>query len=267
MTFPRVSSLLFLLGFFGAFGLPGASVRADDLTSAFLATFGKAPPVERHVDHAPIMRDMTQKPHGATGAQESVVDFSLIPGFLVPLQNGRYALIVNETTKSTLAGGAPENAVSIAYLSKVDGAWAVEHVWFEVGGLGAAGNAGSEVKNFGAEPIYFSTTEWCGFNSCSDIMHVLVLENAGPQLLGWIKGGAVYPVDFPDTDPPDCESYKYTALVGPPSSRSNRFSVTYEGWTAPWNRLVPKRSFRRTADVVVKGGTLVTGLQTPDCMR
>jgi hypothetical protein len=258
MSFSGVSYWLFLLGLFLAVGSPGASASTDELNSAFLAVFGKSAPVERHVK---------QQAPGATDAQENDVDLSLTPQFLVPLKDGRYALVVNETTRSTRAGGAPNNAISIAYLSHADGAWAVEHVWLEVGGLGVAGNAGSEVKTFGADPIYFSTEEWCGFNSCSDTMQVLVLEAAGPHVIGEIKGGAVYPVDFPDAHPPDCETYKYTARVSSPSSSAGRFSVTYEGWTAAYRKLLPKHRFRRTADVVEKGGTLVTGLQTPDCMR
>ena len=252
-TAPYGLRLLFL-----AIGLPVASASADDLGSAFVATFGKPAPVERYVKLAGA---------GATGAPESDVDLSLAPQFLVPLRDGHYALIVQETTRSTGAGNASDNAIGVAYLSRVEGAWVTEHVWLEVGGLGAAGNAGSEVKNLGAEPIYFATTEWCGFNSCSDTLNVLTLENAGPHVLGEIKGGAVYPLQFPDAYPPDCDSYHYTAVIGPPASSSNRFSVTYEGWTAPNRKLLPKRSFRRTADVVMKDGSLVTGLRTPDCMR
>jgi hypothetical protein len=98
-------------------------------------------------------------------------------------------------------------------------------------------------------------------------MQVLVLEAAGPHVNGEIKRGAVYPVDFLYADPPDCETYKCTARVSSPSSSAGRFSITYEGWTAPYRKLLLKHRFRCTADVIEKGGTLVTGLQTPDCMR
>jgi hypothetical protein len=247
-----------LVGFFLCGGSVCSAAGTDDLNSAFLATFGKAAPIERHVD---------EQIRGAAGPEVYETKFVLAPQFLVPLGGGKYSLIVSETTDSTLAGHASSNAVSVAYLSQIGGAWAVEHVWLEVGGIGFAGNATSEVKSFGAEPLYFSTHHWCGFNSCSDLINVLVLQTAGPKVLGKIKGGAVFPVIFPDAMPTDCDSTDYAVHVGPPSSVSALFGVTYEGWTAPSGRLLPKRRFRRAADVIEKGGQLETGLQTPDCMR
>jgi hypothetical protein len=258
-----VSLLLFLyrifcLGSLLAILSHGASARADELNSAFVAAFGTSAPLERHVK---------QQVLGGMGAGEKEVDLSVTPQFLVPLQDGRFALVVSETTRTMRAEGASNNAISVAYLSQITGAWAVEHVWFEVGGLGFAGSSGAQVKTFGNDPIYFSTHEWCGSNSCSETIKVLALEKAGPHVVGDMRGGAVYPVDFPEAPSSECESYNYTALVGPPASISNLFSITYKGWTAPYRKLRPKRSFRRTADVVTKGKTLVTGLKTPDCMR
>jgi hypothetical protein len=251
---------LFLSALFWGLAACCAPARAGDLNSAFVAVFGKSAPLERHVEQgAPV----------AASAQGNDVTLSLAPQFLVPLGGARYALIVSETTASMRAGSAPNNAVSVAYLSQIDGAWAVQQVWFEVGDLGFAGNGKTEVKNFGADPLYFSTTGWCGMDSCSDTINVLVLEATGPMVMGEIKGGAAYPQpdETPNPAASFCESTDYTAVIGPPSSNSGPFSVTYEGWTAPIGKLLPKRHFRRTADVVAKNGTLVTGLQTPDCMR
>jgi hypothetical protein len=108
------------LRLFWAVGSPGDSASTDELNSAFLTVFGKSVPVERHVK---------QQAPGVTDAQENDVDLSLTPQFLITLKDGCYALVVNQTTRSTRAGGAPNNAVIIAYLSRADGAWGVEHVW------------------------------------------------------------------------------------------------------------------------------------------
>jgi hypothetical protein len=249
----RLGLSLFFLGI----GPACASAGTDDLNAAFVATLGQPAPVVRHVaDHA-------------GGTPESIFDItlSLEPQFLVPLGGARYALLISETTRSMGAGGAPRNAVTVAYLDRIDGGWAVEHVWFEVGGLGFAGNQGREVKSFGGAPLYFATVGWSGNDTYSATIEVMALDPASPQALGEIKGAAVYPVGFPDASPMDCESTNYTATVGPPASRQNRFSVTYEGWTAPVGRMLPRHSFRLSADAVVSGTELVTGLKTPDCMR
>jgi hypothetical protein len=253
----RLSPALFLL----YIGPASASGGADDLNTAFVATLGQPAPVVRHLA-GPAAHTFW----GNTLDGEIDITLSLEPQFLVPLGGARYALLIHETTR-TLAGGAPLNAVTVAYLDRTDGGWAVEHVWFEAGGLGLAGNEGQEIKSFGAAPLYFGHIQWCGSDSCSETMAVLALDPAGPKALGEIKGRAVYPVDFPDIMHIDCESTNYTATVGPPTSRQNRFSITYEGWTAPVGKMLPRHKFRLTADAVVSGSELVTGLKTPDCMR
>jgi len=249
----RLGLALILLGI----GPACAWAGADDLNSAFVATLGQPEPVMRHV------ADKTAGPQDLN----SDITLSLAPQFLVPLGGSRYALLISETTKAMGAGGAPCDAVTVAYLDRINGGWAVEHVWFEVGGLGFAGNQRQELKNFGAAPLYFASNQWCGSDSCSETIEVMALDPAGPNALGEIKGGAVYPVDFPDTVQLDCESTNYTATVEPPTSRQNRFSITYEGWTAPVGKMLPRHNFRLTADAVVSGSELVTGLKTPDCMR
>jgi hypothetical protein len=250
-------SLIFL-----GIGPACASAGTDDLNAAFVATLGQPAPVVRHVAD-PAARTAW----GNTLDAAIDIALSLKPQFLVPLGGARFALLINETT-DFLAGGAPMNAVTIAYVDRIDGGWAVEDVWFEVGGLGFAGNERQEIKSFGAAPpLYFATDGWTGGNSHSETITALALDPTGPKALGEIMGGAVYPVDIRYAASVDCESTNYTATVGPPASRQNRFSVTYEGWTAPVGRMLPRHSFRLSADAVMSGTELVTGLKTPDCMR
>jgi hypothetical protein len=128
----RLSPALFLL----YIGPASASGGADDLNTAFIATLGQPAPVVCHLA-GPAAHTFW----GNTLDGEIDITLSLEPQFLVPLGGARYALLIHETTR-LLGGGAPLNAVTVAYLDRIDGGWAVEHVWFEAGGLGLAGNEG-----------------------------------------------------------------------------------------------------------------------------
>jgi hypothetical protein len=105
MCLYSVSRWPFLFGLLLAVSSPGAPASADELNSAFVATFGKS---------APLQRLVRQEVPGATGAQADDISLLLSPQFLVRLENGRYALVINEATSSMRAEGAPDSAVSIA---------------------------------------------------------------------------------------------------------------------------------------------------------
>lgn len=76
-------------------------------------------------------------------------------------------------------------------------------------------------------------------------------------------GGSPWEAEDLKFDDFDCESYGYTAKVGPPKTRSAVFSVTYAGWHAPIGKLNPKTRFRYTVDIVTKADDLAMRPEAP----
>jgi hypothetical protein len=86
-----------------------------------------------------------------------------------------------------------------------------------------------------------------------------------PHFLGEGAGGAWYgPADYGD-----CETYQYSAHIGPPASAKHALSVTFSGWTAPHGTSKPKRPFRIKTDFVSVGEYLAFSpkARIPDCGR
>ena len=265
-------SFVFLLSWFVA----ATSAHADgvmtsaDLKEAFAVAFGGPAPLARLVD-------ATENVSGSVPSLRHSEKrmFHLTPERLVALGDSRWALLVNETATGEgegYPGYAMGGALAVAYLTH-NKAWKLDHLWLEAEEFGIAGepgNAGTEIHQFGGSPLYFATNEWCGMGECSDQIIVIALQPSGPRSLGWVEGGAVYPVDPGDNGLDDtCESYKYHVRIVPPVSASNQFGIVYEGWTAPPGKQFPKHWFYKAEDAVALGAhvAMKPKLKIPDCAR
>ncbi len=232
---------------------------SGELLNAFVATYHHAPPLvvkvkERlgefeHVDH----------PDDATTAM-----MSLVPARLVKLGGSRYALFVFEMDQNT--GHAFPGAISIAYLDQIVGGWKFDQVWPEITFMGNSGRPADNMTEatFWVEPLALASTTYCGMGACEESIAVFALGEKAPRHLGDVPGSAEYNSGFPGSS---CETYRYSAQVGPPASAQSVLSVTWSGWTAPPGMTQPKRMFRKKADYAISGTRLTTAseLQIPDC--
>jgi hypothetical protein len=216
-------------------GTVAKAATASDLDAAFRATFGQPAPVTSHVERPLYDIDQAAKVAGHLSQE-----MELTPDRLVPIDGSLVALIIKERVKNP--GYANQGAIAVSYLHHSGGRWTLEHLWPEIaysGVFGEPANAGAEVHRFGSAPLYLATGEWCGMGECSDSISAISLAPSGPHFLGEMMGGAWYPaMGVPPSDEEwlfsdACETYGYTAEIGPPTTATGVFSVTYDGWTAP----------------------------------
>jgi hypothetical protein len=240
------------------------TATASELGAAFQAAFGQPAPVTRDIQRPIYGRDH----HEVAGDEPKEMD--LWPDRMIQLGIDRWALLTKEYNQNT-AHVSP-GAIAVAYLHDLGGGWALEHSWPEIVYSGVGGepaNAGEEVRRFGSAPLYLATSEWCGMGACSDTVDAIRLAPSGPVYLGGVPGGGRFTAAevFSDPDAAACKDYAYTASVGPPTTASGVFSVTYDGWTIPPKRRSTKTRFHLQADAMTEGNGLALKpkIHLPDC--
>ena len=91
-------------------------------------------------------------------------------------------------------------------------------------------------------------TEWFG---------VIRLASAGPIAYADLAAGVTSPtIGSPLLPGTSCPTVDVGATIGPPRTQGALFTVHYDGWTAPADRLEPKSPLHMVVDVVPQGDEL-----------
>jgi hypothetical protein len=215
------------------------------MDAAFTAAFGAASPVVRNVERPDSS--------GLDGNPAERVRLTLRPLRLTALGGGRYALLVAESDR--LGAHANPSALAVAYLREANGAWRLEHAWPEMAWTGNFGEPadGTRAFTFTATPTVLVSSSHTGQGETLITDWALAYRPDGPLLLGAFPAkGSLEPGACPV-----CRLYAYRSTLSPPHGAGGLFSIRYNGWTSPPDRLRAKVRFSTPTDLVENGGALV----------
>jgi len=208
------------------------ALPASELQSAFKAAWGDA---------------AVQFEASSTAGAESL---TAVPVRLEPLDKGRYALIIRETSPG--AAHAALGAVSVAYLRRDGAAWRSLGLWREIAWIGESGGGAitlSVRRDLAARPLLLVRAPHLGQGDEEVSAAAVLLGARSPKALG------VLPLDGDNTGAgyPDQQAFSYHAVIVP--SPGALLAVRYRGWTALGNG-EPQRPFRRTIAFRIRRGCL-----------
>ena len=181
------------------------------------------------------------KPWGSNSSHEQPqqVRLTIDPDRLIALGGDRFALIVLETD---VAGYRAEpGALGVAYLKRMPGRWAVEHVWRELAWTGNTGRPASFLKTaqYGGKLLIFFESDYLGQGEHEKTGYVVTLGRTSPVFNGNFPSGGSLGQDVCSV----CFHYAYTSFIHPPNRSSDLFSVSYRGWTSSQSKVQRSYSF------------------------